>query len=290
MRRILISLAAVAAAATMLAGCSGAADEKTAADGLEVAASFYPLAFVTEQVGGDRVVVTDLTPKGGSAHDLEISPKQATQLAEQDLAVYLGAGFQPAVEQAIEVQQVPAFNAMDVVSPEQLREGDAHIWLNPMIMAAIGDELATKMAELDPEGAAEYTENAATFRAQMAELNAKYEDQLAGCAGATLVASHEAFGYLADAYGLEQLGITGINPEAEPSPKRLREVAQIVEERDVTTIFFESATAAATEDRLAESVGVKTAQLNPLEATPDTDFVTVMETNLSALREGLNCK
>lgn len=284
---------AAAVAALALAGCAGAgsqSDQSGNAAGVKVAASFYPLAYLAEEIGGDAVTVTDLTPPGGDAHELEISPKQVSELGKQDLVLYLGSGFQPAVEEAVAMQDAPALDAMDAVKEDQLREGDAHIWLNPMIMAEIGDLTAERLSETDPNHAETFAHNAKEFRTKMEALDSKYREELAGCAGATLVTSHEAFGYLADAYSLEQIGITGINPEAEPSPKRLREVEKIAKEHDATTIFFESTAAQTTADRLAEAVGVKTAQLNPIEGTPEQDFVTVMETNLSALSGGLNCK
>lgn len=276
-------------AALTLAACGS--DSAISGQGkLQVVTSFYPLQYVAEQIGGDNVEITDLTPAGGDAHDLELSPKQANQVAQADVVVYLGDSFQPAVESATASASGLVLDGMSVVSADQLRQGDAHIWLNPLIMAEIGNQVAEVFSEADPAETTSYSTNAETFTKKMEDLNKQYQEGLANCSGATLVTSHEAFGYLADAYDLNQVGITGVNPEAEPSPKRLREIAEIVEEYDVTTIFFESSTAESTESKLSDTLGIGTAQLNPMEsALSEGDYVTQMEANLQALQQGLNC-
>jgi ABC-type metal ion transport system, periplasmic component/surface adhesin len=276
--------------AITVAGCASESSQSNNAGTLQVTAGFYPLAYAAQQVGGDLVSVTDLTPPGGEPHDLELSPRQVSDLSSQDLVIYLGNRFQPAVEEAIQIQDIPSLDAMSAVDPEKQREGDSHIWLNPLIMGQIGQGIADQLSQIDPENASSYQAGAAKFEEQMQATDASYKNKLSTCNGATLVTSHEAFGYMADEYGLEQVGISGIEPDAEPSPKRLREVEDIVKERGVTTIFFESSVAEATADRLAETLGVKTEELNTLETEPSTDFAKVMESNLLALENGLNCE
>ena len=283
-------------AAASLSACTGTGgqSEADAASGagagdVHVTASFYPLAYVAEQVGGDRVTVTDLTPQGGHAHELELSPHEATDLSHADLVVHLGGGFQPAVDAAVQSAGVPALDGMAAIPDAQLREGDPHVWLNPLILAEISDQTATKLAEVDPEGAETYQQNAKELRAQLEELNAEYTDALAGCEGETVVTSHEAFGYLADAYGLRQEGVTGINPEAEPSPKRIREIKDVLQEAGAKTVFLESGD--ATQQQLGDTLGVEVGELNTLEtgAPEGQDYLDVMRSNLANLQSGLDC-
>src|SRR6188508_1044679 len=94
-RRHLAVLVALPLALTGCASASGA-DDGT----VDVMASFYPLAFVAEQVGGDRITVRSLTPPGAEPHDVELSPAQVSRLDRADLVVYL-SGFQPAVDAAV---------------------------------------------------------------------------------------------------------------------------------------------------------------------------------------------
>lgn len=284
-----------AACAVTLAGCgssAGPASGNSNSGKVEVVTSFYPLTYMAQQIGGDAITVTDLTPVGGTAHDLELSPNQVAQIGRADLVVLLGGGFQPAVEAAATQQDTPALDGMEVVTPGEMRDGDAHVWLNPVIMARIGDSLAEQLSKIAPDSAATFRAGAARFGEEMKDLDDSYRSGLSGCEGATMVTSHEAFGYLADAYGLNQVGITGINPEAEPSPKRLREIAKVVDEYGVKTLFLEQTVSASTETRLADSVGSSTALLQTLESPPDEGgtYVSVMEKNLEVLEKGLVCK
>ncbi|TGJ98063.1 zinc ABC transporter substrate-binding protein [Actinotalea fermentans ATCC 43279 = JCM 9966 = DSM 3133] len=289
----------------------------------QVLASFYPLQFVAERVGGDRVSVSNLTPPAAEPHDLELSPAQARSIGTADLVVYQ-SGFQAAVDEAVEARD-PA-HLVDATQAAGLEEhpgesttagsGDAedehathddhaddghdhsseggldpHFWLDPARLVPVAEQVAAELTAVDPDGADEYAANLDALTADLTALDAEYEAGLASCASPYLVTSHEAFGYLAERYGLEQVGITGIDPEAEPSPARLREVADIIRDHGVTTIFFETLTSPKVTQTLAQDVGVQAAVLDPLEglSTDGTDYLGVMQTNLEALRTGLTC-
>src|SRR5690606_21213814 len=106
-----------------------------------------------------------------------------------------------------------------------------------------------------------------------------------------IVTAHSAFGYLAHRYDLEQVGISGLDPDAEPSPARLREVAGIARDAGVTTIFFERLVNPKVAQTLAADLGVEAAVLDPVEGLADgaSDYRDVMEQNLAALRSALTC-
>ncbi|SKC68454.1 metal ABC transporter solute-binding protein, Zn/Mn family [Krasilnikoviella flava] len=321
-RAALAALPALALPA-VLAGCS---TDDGAADGtLEVLASFYPLQYVAQQVGGDLVSVSNLTPPAAEPHDLELSPAQVREIGTADLVVY-SSGFQTAVDEAVETQSPEhVVDTSDVVTLEQHpgtptdedatadqleqdsgehaddghdhAEGatDPHFWLDPTRLVDVGHAVAASLGEADPEHAAAYAENARALEKTLQGIDADYSAGLEECASRTLVTSHEAFGYLAERYDLEQVGIVGLDPEAEPSPARLREVGAIVEENDVSTIFTETLTSPKVADTLANDIGVTTAVLDPLEglsedaAAAGDDYVSVMQDNLAALTEGLQC-
>lgn len=292
MKRSAIVVAA-AAAAILAGGCADGESTQSTADGkLQVMAGFYPLAYVAQQVGGDHVEVTDLTPPGGEAHDVELSPATVSEIGKADLGLYLSGGMQPAVEEAYSSQGIKSIDGRAAIPESDLIEGDPHVWLDPTLLADIGDEVTQAFIEADPDNAADYKANDAKLREELEKVDADYSDGLSKCERQTVVTSHEAFGYLAKRYGLEQVGITGINPDAEPSPKRLRDVSQIVSNSGATTLFFESSTAPGAAQDLAETLGVDSAALNPLEAAPtdDTDYAQTMQQNLEALRVGLACK
>lgn len=323
-RAALAALPALALPA-VLAGCS--TDDGGSDGQLEVLASFYPLQYVAEQVGGDLVSVSNLTPPAAEPHDLELSPAQVREIGSADLVVY-SSGFQTAVDEAVGTQSPEhVVDTSDVVTLENhpgtptdedaaadhleeeldehaeedghdhAAEGamDPHFWLDPTRVIDVGHAVAASLGEADPEHAATYAENARTLEKSLKELDADYAAGLEQCASRTLVTSHEAFGYLAERYDLQQVGIVGLDPEAEPSPARLREVGAIVEENDVSTIFTETLTSPKVAETLANDIGVTTAVLDPLEGLSKDateagdDYVSVMQDNLAALTEGLQC-
>ena len=291
--RLILAVAVAATLSLGLVSCGGddPADE-AGGDRLTVVASFYPLAEAAERVGGDRVEVTNLTPPGVEPHDLELTPDTLQVIATGDLVVYVGGGFQPAIEEAI-VQA--GGSVIDVLDGLDALAGDPHVWLNPIRYADVVRRVADALAEVSPSDASGFTARSDEFVADLEVLDDAFADGLASCESRVLVVSHEAFGYLADAYGLEQEAITGVSPEAEPDPRRLAELHDLVEAEGVTTIFSEELVSPAVAETLAAEAGVMTAVLNPLEGLTSeqeaagADYLSVMRDNLEELRDGLRC-
>jgi zinc transport system substrate-binding protein len=299
-------LAPVVALPLLLTGCASAAgsDDGT----IDVMASFYPLQFVAQQVGGDRVDVQSLTPPGAEPHDVELSPAQVSRIDTADLVVYL-SGFQAAVDDAVAqtspAHVVDAANDTTLMAADEHHEGesdaehdehdhgalDPHFWLDPSRMPSVVDDVAQELSAIDPAGASAYAANAAALNQRFGDLDAAYDTGLATCETRTFVTSHEAFGYLADRYDLEQVGISGVDPEAEPSPARLAAVEKIVRDQGVSTIFFESLVSPKVSETLADDLGIQSAVLDPIEglADPADDYFSIAERNLDALRMALSC-
>lgn len=306
---LVLGLAALGltACAPAAGGDTGAADDGAA---LQVLASVYPLQYVAEQVGGDRVAVEPLTPPGAEPHDVELSPRQVRSLGEADVVLTLH-GFQPSVDEAV-AARAPE-HVVDAADTAAVAEhlggedhaedggeegsdghdhegGDPHFWLDPTLLAAYAQDVADGLAEADPQHAQDYADGAAALVADLEALDAELAAGLAECERAVIVTSHAAFGYLAERYGLEQVGISGVDPEAEPSPARLREIRATVEEHGVTTIFTETLVSPKVAETLAADLGVTTAVLDPVESQADGgDYRDAMEQNLDALRGALGC-
>ena len=159
--------------------------------------------------------------------------------------------------------------------------------------AAAADVVADQLSDLAPEHAEDFAANADALRADLESLDADFTEGLADCESNVIVTAHEAFGYLAERYGLEQIGISGIDPESEPSPARLREISDIVTANDVSTIFTEVLISPKVAEVLAADLGVTTAVLDPLESLTEEstgeDYLAVMTSNLETLRTGLGC-
>jgi zinc transport system substrate-binding protein len=289
---------ALALSATVLVSACGA----TADDGKRhVVAAFYPLQFVSAQVGGSAVSAMNLVRPGVEPHDLEPGPAQVTAVADADLVVYL-RGFQPAVDDLVDTQAED--RALDIASVQHLRGGftpledgdekgtDPHVWLDPARLAAIGDAVAKRLATQDEANAAGYTARAADLRKRLEALDAEYRSGLAQCEQRAFVVSHNAFGYLAERYHLEQHPIVGFSPDAEPTAEALDTLARFARDHKVRVVFFERLASDKAARTLASEVGARTDVLDPLEGLSEgssDDYFSVMRTNLSKLRTALGC-
>ena len=304
MARIVLTFAAAA----LLGGCGGGGDGgANGEDGRTVVAAFYPLSFAAERVAAEGTAVRNLTPPGVEPHDFELSARDVRALADAEVVLYLGGGFQPALERALAATGARGVDLLDGLElldtgahghrheddehaeeAEDADEGaDPHVWLDPVRYAAVVERVG---AELGREDAA------ATLAAELRALHEELKAGLADCARRELVTSHAAFAYLADRYGLEQIAITGVSPEAEPTPGALRRVVEEVREHGATTVFFETLVSPRLARTVAREVGARTAVLNPLEglteeeAAAGADYFSVMRANLGALRRGLGCR
>ncbi|MFC5823701.1 metal ABC transporter substrate-binding protein [Nonomuraea insulae] len=289
---------ATAALLTTAACGSGSAQTTTPEGGKpEVIAAFYPLQWLTEQVGGSDAQVKVLTAPGVEPHDLELSIQQVTEVKDAALTVYI-KGVQPAVDDAVDTEK--SFDAATAVTtiPAGEHAGeeggheevpyDPHLWLDPSRLATVATKLAERLATADPAHAQGYKDRAAKTATALGALDQEFTKGLTTCRTKTLVTAHEAFGYLADRYKLKQVGIT-LDPEAEPSPARLSEVAKLAKTEGVTTIFTESLVSPKVAEVLASQVGAKTAVLDPLESKPSGDYVSAMRDNLKTLQTALGC-
>ena len=285
----------VAAVAT---GCGGS---DSAGSGRQVVAAFYPLAFATEQIV-PRVDVVNLTPAGAEPHDLELTPRDIERVQGADRVFYLGSNFMPALEEAVADNE----HAVDLLAGLNLLEGsdehghaeeakrkhrekrgrDPHVWLDPMRYATMAERIATALGK--PEAAS-------SFVAALEELDGELRAGLETCNRRVIVTSHAAFAYLADAYDLEQIALTGVSPEAEPSAKAIEALVHEVEEEGATTVFFETLVSPRLAETVARESGATTAVLNPLEGLTEAergagaDYFSVMRDNLAALRTALEC-
>jgi zinc transport system substrate-binding protein len=254
---------------------------------VDVVSTSYPLAYVAEQVGGDRVEVTNLTPAGGDSHGLERSPRDVVTIEAADVVVHLSGGLQPAVDEALD-QQEPG-RLVDAAGLAD-RPEDPHFWLDPLRLAELAGQVSDGLAAADPGHAGDYAAAAERLTASLQELDDRYREVLAPCEGATLLASHEAFGYLADRYGLRQIGVAGVDPHVEVSPARLRRVADEVRDTGARTVFFEAAAGPGVAGTLAAELGLATGVLHPIERVVEGEtYPELMASNLDALRRGLVC-
>lgn len=282
MRMKIILIMGLAAA---LAGCGGTSSTHTAGK-KRIVAAFYPLAYAAEQVAAPGTEVDNLTPPGVEPHDLEVKPSDVQRIRSADLVLLLGHGFQPALEQAAGTGD-RVLRLLDTPGLDRHADNDPHVWLDPVRYALIVKRVALALHRPHAADA---------LLARLRILDGDYRRGLRSCARHDIVTSHEAFAYLSERYGLHQVAITGLSPEAEPTPKRMASIIQKVKQTGATTVFFETLVSPRIADTVAREAGTKTAVLDPIEGlTPDAvkrgaDYFTVMRSNLASLRRALGCR
>jgi zinc transport system substrate-binding protein len=308
-------IATLIAASLILAACSSTQETATpqettevATEKIQIVAGFYPLAYAAEGIAGDLAEVVSLAGPGVEPHDLELTPGDVAKINDADLVVYIPE-FIPALDAVVKtLDQSKVINATQGISlisgysdshegeeAHSEEEGhsdesatDPHIWLNPSNMVLIGNSIAQALSALTSDSA--INENRSSFENALTTLASDYTAKLANCSIKALVVSHEAFGYIASAYGFEQVGISGLSPEAEPSPARLAEVAKIAKAENATTIYYESLVDPKVAKTLADELKITAVMLDPLESPPASgDYLSVMQQNLDTLVKGQVC-
>ncbi|MFR0352482.1 metal ABC transporter substrate-binding protein [Streptomyces sediminimaris] len=315
-RRLIPALATAAVTALGLTTLSACSTESAAAGGtdtFDVVASFYPMTFLAQRIGGSHVRVTSLTQPGQEPHDLEISAKQTARLQQADAVLYL-SNLQPSVDDA--VAQSGVRTKIDAASLTPLekhgnevgghaashdRSGngetsglDPHVWLDPVKYAQVAEGVGRAFAKADPDHAADYEKNTAALVKRLDGLNRRFEDGLAHTRSKVFITTHAAFGYLAERYGLTEEAVNGLDPESEPSAARVRALEAMAKADGVTTVFYETLVSDKTARTVASDAGLRTDVLDPIEGitakSRGTDYFSVQEANLEALRRALGAR
>ncbi|MEU5279779.1 metal ABC transporter substrate-binding protein [Streptomyces asoensis] len=316
-RRRLISGTAVAAATALglatLSACSSDSAAAANTDKFDVVASFYPMAFLAERIGGDHVHVTSLTEPGQEPHDLEISAKQTAALQESDAVLYL-KNLQPSVDDAVAQSEIKTkIDAASLTTlekhgnevgghaaehddheNEELAGLDPHIWLDPVRYSEVAEGVGKAFEKADPDHAADYKTNTAALVKELGALNTEFVDGLAGTKTKVFVTTHAAFGYLAERYGLTEESISGLDPESEPSAARVKELEKMARADGVTTVFYETLVSDKTAKTIASDANLRTDVLDPIEGITEKsrgkDYFSVQQANLKALQTALGTK
>lgn len=269
---------------------------------IRVVASFYPLYFFSQKIGGDRAEVVNITPAGAEPHDFEPTAGDIAMMERAQLIILNGGGLEAWGDRVLENNNAhtTVVIAGEGLTTQQIVEDgetmtDPHVWLSPVLAQHMVERIEQGFINVDPDNAAYYKMNARTLLDTLSALDTAYRDGLRACASKDIVTSHAAFGYLAAAYGLNQVSIAGLSPDAEPSPKQLADIAQFATSHRVRYIFFESLVSPKLSQTIAREVGAQTLTLDPIEGLSDDDsaagkdYVTLMRDNLAHLTIALQC-
>jgi zinc transport system substrate-binding protein len=270
---------------------------------ISVVASFYPLFEFALQVGASRVAVRNLVPAGAEPHDYEPTPRDVAAVNGAKVLIYNGAGFEPWIQKllpqmpasVVKVSATEGIPLTTMASGEGRGRADPHVWLDPVSAQRQVDLIAAGLAKADPAGKAFFDANAGQYRAKLAALHERIERTLAPCRRKVFVTSHVAFGYFAARYGLTQIAVAGLTPEAEPSAAKIREILRLVRQHGVRVIYYEPLVSPRVASAIAREVGARTLVLNPIEGLTDQEmrqgkhYISIMQENLRNLVQGLDC-
>lgn len=264
---------------------------------LRVTASFYPLAFLAEEIGGDKVFITNLTPAGAEPHEFEPSARDMAEMERSRVLIVNGLGLEPWYDNA--KQNIDPAKTTIIVASNKLGDKgttkDPHVWLSPSFMKIMAEKIEKSFSEIDAKNEYYYKERLATLKTKLDILDEEFRFGLMNCEQREIITSHTAFKYLAEDYGLTQISIAGLSPDAEPSPKTLSDIVNLAKQHKVKYIFFESLVSPKLAQTIASEIGAKTLVLNPLEGLTKQDvskgknYIIVMRENLTNLKIALSC-
>lgn len=300
--------------ALVLSACSTKNTIRSGGEKVSVYTSFYIMYDFTQKIAGDRAEIINMVPAGTEPHDWEPTPKDIAGLYSADLFIYNGCGMESWAEKVVETLNSPSLvvveasrnikerepaehdhdHSDDSESHSHGEEGhDPHVWLDPQNAKIQMEAIKDGLIKVDPINSKYYEENFIFYAKKLDDLDRLYKEAVLEFSRKDIVVSHEAFGYLCDAYGLVQVAIEGISSESEPTPAKMAQIIKFVRENDVKVIFFEELASPKVAEAIARETGAKTDLLNPLEGLSDEnlkagkDYFSVMEENLEALKRAL---
>ncbi|MBI5123662.1 zinc ABC transporter substrate-binding protein [Candidatus Roizmanbacteria bacterium] len=269
---------------------------------LQVTTSFYPLYFFASEIGGDKANVKNITPVGAEPHDYEPTTQDIARIEKSSLLILNGGveAWGDKIKENLKDSNAKIISASDnLLTKELTEEGktikDPHVWLDPILAKKEVTQITDGYIKTDPTNAIYYQTNQTQLNAKLDKLDIEFKTGLATCKQKNIITSHAAFGYLAARYGLNQVAVSGVSPDAEPSSQNLANVAKFAKENNVKYIFFESLVSPKLSETIAREVGAKTLVLDPLEGISDDDmkqgknYFTVMKNNLKNLQKALEC-
>lgn len=324
----LVWVLSLCAAVLALVGCGQTPQENQGK--LQVVTTVYPVYDVVKKVAGDRADVTLLVPPGAEPHDWEPTASDLKKIGQAKVFFYNGAGLEPTdqilkKEITRDATVVELSQGLDLLKlqddddhdhdhdhdadhhdedhhdEDHHAEGhhhhhhggvDPHVWLDPQNVMKEAAVVADALAKADPAHADAYRANAKKYQDELAALDKDMDAALSSLANKNLVVSHEAFGYLAARYGLTQIGIMGVDADAEPTPDRMAQLVEFIREHDVRTIYSEELVNPRLAEAIAAETGAVVRVLNPIEGLTAAqekagyDYIKLQRENLTTLTAG----
>ncbi|UOQ49339.1 zinc ABC transporter substrate-binding protein [Gracilibacillus caseinilyticus] len=307
---------------------TNASEEST--DELQLFTTLYPLAYFAEQIGGEHVNVESILPLGADAHTYEPTSKTMVDIAAADAFIYSGPNMETygeSIEEAIQGEDVKVLKAANNItllehshdhSEEAHEHGeedhthseetdgeeghehshshgdkDPHVWLDPIRSIDLAENIKNMLVELKPSAEDEFEANFSDLQTRLKDLDENFHEQLENAARSEILVTHAAYGYWEEAYGIEQIAISGLSPSNEPSQKKLEEVIEIVGDHDIHYLLFEQNVEPKIANIIQKETNVDSLNIHNLSVITEEDVVnnedyfTLMQRNLDTLLTAL---
>lgn len=276
---------------------TGCSQGETVSDKPQIYTSFYAIYDFTSEIAGDNADVHNVVPVGTEPHDWEPTAMNMAEMAEGDILFYNGLGMESWIEKAqasLEGENIKFVKVSEGVKTDE-NSGDPHIWLDPSNAEIMCENIYNALCEADPENSESYEANYNEYISQIETVDKSYRETLSDVPEnkRNIVVSHEAYSYLCSAYGLEQVAVSGISADSEPSPDKMMELINFVKENNIKYIFYEELLSPKTAETLAEETGAQLLPLNPFEGLTEEEiaqgdnYISVMLRNLDNLNTAL---
>jgi zinc transport system substrate-binding protein len=305
-RRFISIILLMIVSISLLSGCGKNNDNTAAAGKISVVTSFYPIYYIAGEIGGDHAQVVNLIPVGVEPHEWSPKSKDISRVSHAQLFLYNGAGLEGWVtdflqgldhgSKLVTKQVSEGVKLINADGEDEAGSGkgvDPHTWVSPKSALVMAENIRSSFIQVDAANKADYEANYDRLKAKLTVLDENFTKDLAAMPNKDIVVSHQAFGYLCRDYGLNQVAIMGLSPDAEPRAQDLLSISKFVKQHGIKTIFFEELVSDELAKTLAREADVSTMVLNPLEGlTPEEEakgdnYVTIMEVNLQNLKKAL---
>ncbi len=323
--KIIKKIGAAALATFMTLGLMSCGQQPKEKDGMTFYTSFYPMYYFTKTLVGDKAEVINLMPPGADSHDFEPSADQIRKLVDADAFIYQGAGMEfwvdkvedtlekegaktKFIEAADDIELLPAGahhhhdeeDHDDDDHEDHDHEGheghdhgqyDPHLWLSLRKSSQMLDNIYEGLVEVDGKNQASYKENLDKAKTDLDKLDREFAEKIQASNLKYFIINHEAFQYMAQDYGLTQIGISGVGTEQDPSPALLGQLVDRAKENNINTIFYDASGSDKVSQVLAKEIGAKVLPLTTIHAPSKEDmdkgidYLELMRQNLSNLLE-----
>lgn len=304
MKKILLVFLSVI---TMISAVACSSGNNTAKDNgkINVYTTVFPIYDFTRNIGKDKININYVVPPGVEPHDYEITPKLMKDIQNANLLIKNGLGLDSFADKIKSENKLQIVDASEGIKPltydeEQNHEKenheshnhgqyDPHVWLNVDLAMKECENIKNALIKADEKNKDFYEKNYNEYIEKLKKLKSNYDENLKDKKNKSIIVSHGAYGYLCDEYKINQISITGISPNQEPSLSKISEIANYAKKNNIKYILFDGLVNPNVAKTIADEANIKTTVLYSIDNISKKDFdnnkdyISLMNKNLETL-------